>query len=119
MRWLIFALLFVSCGPASMEEFQCEGERVALALTRDLEKVESLQDLKAESPQLKKKFAELVDLMLAARKYQLKHPDEEAPNEPNLDISNSLKAEFVRIYRIEGCQEIMEEIQRESLYRLK
>lgn len=118
MRWFLIALWLVSCAPTSMEEFRQEGESIVLSLIQCLEKIETPADLKAESPRLKKKFAELADLMAAAKKCQLKTPKKDAL-EPNLEISDSLKAEFVRIYRIEGCQEIMEEIQRESLHSLK
>lgn len=120
MRKKICALLIllVSCSPGSLEEYQLEGENIAKALLRHLERVESVGDLIKEGPKLKKEYALLVQVMIAAKIYQNKHPDEEVSEPIGLEVSEALKNEFMRIYQLEGCQEVMEGLQRESLHKL-
>lgn len=119
MRRYLFAFFFlVSCGPHTREEYRCEGESVARQLHSDLTRIESLSDLKAEAPKIKKRFINLTDLMIRAKKRQRMQTDEFDVDEKNTYLSDQLKAEFIRIYQIEGCQKLMEDLQRESLHRL-
>lgn len=123
MRYLreiiIGSLLFCGgCSPSSIEEFQFEGEDIARGLLKQLEKVHSMSDLKREGPKLKKEYASLVEVMIAAKKFQNRHPDEEVPRIQRLEVSEALKKEFMRIYQLEGCAELMEALQRESLHKL-
>ena len=119
MKYLLFLSLFclIGCSPTSLDEYHYEGESVARQLLIDLEKVNSQEELISQSSKLKKRFSTIVDLVIAARKHQLKHPDDEITTMEHT-ISDLLKNEFTRIYQIEGCQGIMESMQRESLHRL-
>lgn len=107
-----------SCGPSTPEEYRCEGESIIRLLCKDLQKVESASDLKTEGPKIKKRFAELTRLMILAKKRQLSHPDEWMLEQPSTYLSDELKTEFIRIYQLDGCQKLMEDLQRESLHRL-
>jgi hypothetical protein len=113
------ALVFLtSCSPGSIREYQIEGEDVARNITKILERVNSPQDLERESLKLKKEYALLVKVIIDAKKYQNNHPEEEVRGVFSSEVSDSLKKEFMRIYQIEGCQDVMEALQRESLHKL-
>jgi len=120
MRKKIFALLIIlsGCSPSSLEEYQVEGENIARAILKHLEKVESVSDLVREGPKLKKEYALLVQVMIQAKKYQGGHPNEEVSEPIGVEVSDALKKEFMRVYQLEGCQEVMEGLQRESLHKL-
>ena len=114
----ILVVLLYGCSPSSLEDYHWEGENIAKAILYSLEKVESTHDLAHEGVRLKKEFARLTRLIIAASKYQSKHPSEEIRELIGFEVSEKLKKEFIRIYQIEGCQQVMEELQRESLHRL-
>ncbi len=117
-RLAICILLITSCSPSSIDEFQLEGEDIAKELLKELVKVHSLSDLKREGPKIKKEYLHLVDVMIAAKKYQNRHPNDEVPGQIGLEASEALKKEFIRVYQLEGCSELMEALQRESLHKL-
>lgn len=117
---IFITLLAAACSPSSLDDFKKEGEAVSKSLVVILQKIETREDLTNASPKLKKKFEELVDLMIAARKYQILHPEEESFNilEYELPSNEDLITELKRIYSIEGGREIIEDTQREALLRL-
>lgn len=106
------------CSPSSLEEYYYEGESLGKELLRDLESIQTAADLYQNQAKLKKRFKMLVKLMIAAKEYELSHKEEELSFSPNRHMSEALKKEFIRIYQIEGCQEMMENLQRESLHKL-
>ena len=120
MKKIFLVCLFfgISCSPGSIDEFRLEGEWIAKSILERLQKVESLSDLVKEGPRLKKEFALLVKVMIEAKKYRFENPEEEAPMPIRLEVSEALKQEFIRVYQFEGCAEVMEGLQRESLHRL-
>jgi hypothetical protein len=120
MKYKVFFLGMFLCGcsPSSLEEYRYEGENLAREIAWELARVHSEEDLVAVAPRVKKKFAAMVDLMVAARRHQKKRGEGENPWGGSEEASDFLKEEMMRIYEIEGCREAMQEIQRESLHRL-
>jgi hypothetical protein len=116
-RFLCLLVLLGGCAPDSLEDFRHEGEALLRALTEELQHVQTREELLEAAPKLRSHFAQLADLMIQARQYQQKHPEEDLP-EGDAACSAALYAELVRIYRIEGGREIVEKAQRESLLRL-
>ena len=116
--FLVLAFLLSSCSPSSSREYQLEGEDIAKAILKRLERVQSAGDLVREGPKLKKDYAKLVQVMIAAREYQERCPLEEVALQPRMEVSDALKREFMRVYQLEGCHELMEALQRESLHKL-
>jgi len=116
--FFLILILLIGCDPGSMEEYRYEGESVSRLLCNDLVKIESTGDLKAQAPKLKKKFVQLTELMIKAKKHQLMHPEEVQIREVNMYLSDQLKMELMRLYQIEGCQMVIEDLQRESLHKL-
>lgn len=109
-----------SCSPNSLEEFRYEGESRCKELIETLQKIHNRDELVRAEPLLKKKFEDLVNLMIRAREFQENHPDEE----PSLPLSSEnirsaqLEEELRRIYALEGGREIIERAQQEALVRL-
>lgn len=118
LRFFFLALIFVSCSPNSKEEWRLEGANISRDLIESFKEIHSLDELERKAPRIKKKFNKLVDLVIAAKKYHMKHPDEEESKvRPEL-VNELLKAELIRIYQIDGCQPYLEEIERDSLHKL-
>jgi hypothetical protein len=114
MIWLLF-LLLAGCARQSTEDFQEEGESHVRRLTAILQDVHHRDELAARLPQLKKEFEELVDLMIAARHYQIEHPHADFEDRAK---DEEFLYELQRIYRLEGGREGIEKAQREALLRL-
>src|SRR5690349_1989928 len=97
--WVSLFLL-LACSSNSLEDFHDEGvERVRL-LVLELKTIETQEQLGLAAKPLKKHFEKLVDLMIRARKFQLKNPEAEVP-EVSL-TGGGLKEELIRIYAMEG-----------------
>ena len=116
--YCVFLLLFCGCGPSSSEDFRREGEAISRLIARDLKKLKSREELVQAEPLLKKRFSDLVDLMIEARKFQQKHPEEIALEDLEHEVSDDFLVELKRIYHLEGGREIIENCQREALIRL-
>jgi len=112
----LLLLLLCSCGSKSLRDFDGEAERICKLLTKELQKVETREELLEAEGKLGPLFQQLVDLMLSAESYAKQHLEEaelfsNAYDEPLLE-------EMMRVYRIEGGREIVERAQREALIRL-
>jgi hypothetical protein len=120
MQWVLIGVLFLcSCSPNSSKEFYREGNARSEALIRDLEKIETRQQLIHAESKLKKHFESLVILMIEAREFQQKKldaPDIEAIEESS--ANERLETELRRIYAIEGGREIIERAEAEGLAKL-
>lgn len=114
----LLCLLQAACSPTTLSEYQLEAEGVAKALIDDLEKVQTERDLVEKAPRLKKRYHQLVDLMIAAKKHERQHPEEEREGSLGREVSEALRCELFRVYMLEGCKEKLEEIERESLHKL-
>jgi hypothetical protein len=111
-------LFLTGCAPGSLEEYCFEGEGTMRKLILECKNIHSKEDLVAERPKIKKNLTHLTDLMIAAKKFQMKNPEEEFTLNLSYAVSNQLKEELSRIYKIEGCRQLMEEMERESLHKL-
>jgi hypothetical protein len=120
MRVLFFSLiLLIGCAPSSSQEFRQEGEALCRSLAKDLQKVDSREDLIKMTPLLKKRFLQVAELMMQARAFQRKHAGEAmVEDHGDLLASEVLMMEMKRIYMIEGARKIMEDTQREALFTL-
>jgi hypothetical protein len=111
--------LLIGCQPTSLEDFQWEGSSHARLLLRDLQKIESRDDLNKIEPFLKKDFHKIVDVIIQARNFQQKNPEAEISFQNINPILNaSLRDELKRIYEIEGGRECIERVQREAMLKL-
>ncbi len=117
---LLIVLVFVSCGPRSLEDYRREGRQSVRSLTKELSRIQSRQDLITEGPKIKKKFNEMVDLIIAARQfYESRLSEEMVPlNEEDREASDKLREEIDRIERIQGAEALLTKYREEALDRL-
>lgn len=117
--YLLALLLLAGCGPNSLDDYHREGEASSRKLVKELRAIHTQEELLDHQPRLKAHFNELVNLVIAARKYQVTH-HEECPLLPAEDdaASQDLFVELRRIYAIEGGKETIERAQKEALIRL-
>ena len=110
----------MGCSPGSLSDYRHEGESACRDIIGDLQKIEKREDVARLEPVLKRKFEKLVSVIIEARKFQIKYPEEALalPIALESDVSDLLKEELQRVYRIEGGQEIVERAQREAMLRL-
>jgi len=115
----ILALL-TGCGPRSLQDFADEGENVTLQLIQELEPLQSREELLTAAPRIKQLFEQLVTLIISAKEFREKHPKAEsiALSERNHELSEQLRFELNRIYKIDEGREIIEKCQNEALNRL-
>lgn len=118
---LVCLMVFVAgCSPGSLKDFRHEGESVCRDIIDDLQRVETHDDIAKLEPALKRHFEKLVSIIIQAREFQIKYPEEALAfqGQQEAEVSDILKEELQRIYRIEGGKEIVERAQRESMLRL-
>lgn len=118
MRYWIWLLLLCGCTPSSSKDFQQEGEARCRLLIKDLQKIETRDQLLSQESHLKKHFEALVDLMIAAREFQERHWDDFTQDPEENSAEAPLQEELRRIYAIEGGREIVERAEHEALVRL-
>jgi hypothetical protein len=115
---LLPLFLMAACSPNSLDDFRHEGESQSRALLLDLKKIESREQLIQSEPKLKRHFEELIALMIEARTFQQKHPDDLSSSEGQSRSDQELREELRRIYEMEGGREIVERAQQDALVRL-
>ena len=117
-KFIVICLLLLSCTPSSYDGFYREGESLAYAVAKDLEKVETLEDLKQIEGRLKKKFDKLTDLMIAVERFNQGMVGQVTTGR-NTFASDKLKFQMERIYAMEGGKEAFEAIAQESLQKIQ
>ncbi len=104
-----------------MDDFREEGEAISRSITKELLAIHSRNELLAAAPRLKVLYGRLVDVMIRSRTFQANQVvGSEALVSLSHDsqVSDALRTELNRIYRIEGAFEIMEKCQEDALHRL-
>lgn len=115
-----FTTLFLSCSSRNLEDFRDEGEGITRALTAELKKIRSRDDLLVHAPKLKELFESLVDVIIKAEEYKNTHLEAELPLAPKKEqsASDQLRIELNRVLHIDGGREVIEKVQEEALNRL-
>ena len=119
LAFVFIVLCLVGCGQRSAEDYRDDGQRLATELTHKLKAIRTKEQLQAAQDAIKADFDGLVDLMIRAREWRLRHPqtkelDPLASDSVNID----LQAQLRRVSRIAGCLEILEKCQDGALNRL-
>ncbi|MDP1836037.1 MAG: hypothetical protein Q8K75_08955 [Chlamydiales bacterium] len=117
---IIFLFLCSGCSSRSQEDFQQEGQRIAVLLTHELQSIHTREELLQRSSKLNQLFEELVEVAIAARQYRQQHPWEELVElkREEEQVNVRLQAELARVCRLEGGREAIEKCQEASLMRL-
>lgn len=114
----LFFILLLSCTQKTLDDYREEGEKTTRTLILELKNIHSQDDLLKARQRLQKLFNSLVDTMIAAKEYQQTHQDSFELSKKNHDLSEKLRYELIRIYKINGCRELMEKYQDQALQRL-
>lgn len=90
------------------------------SLIGELQSIRTRDQLLASTAKLKRLFERLVDLMIAAENFKLAHPelDKGLSAGPNHELSDQLRIELNRLYRMDGGRQIVEKYQEKALHRL-
>lgn len=109
--WVAFLLLVWSCTPASLEDLRCQAEAEMSRLLIDLRAIETKEDIQKASKRLKKRFNQIAELLIEAKKF--------SPKEVEFSqVGEELFIEFARIYEIPGGREAIEIAQLEAVHIL-
>ena len=124
LKFSCLSLLFLfmnSCGSNSLEDFREEGQGIIRSLIAELQTIHNRNQLIASSHRLETHFNRLADVMIAAEEFHLKHPKTEKLETTSFDseLSDQLRSELNRIYRIEGGKQILEKTQEKALRKLE
>jgi hypothetical protein len=113
---LITILQLNSCSPSTPEDYKQEAQASTKKLLKTLKKISTKEEIFQHKESIKKEINSLVDLMIEAREAQ-RFSTFEVSSSSNT-TSSLLRSELIRLYQIEGAQEVIEKIQSESLRRL-
>lgn len=120
MRFFFVSLIFfflTSCSPPSLDDYHEESKSLVHALSEVLKHTQTRDELIENMPQLKRLFNNLVDVMIACHQCQNKMPRKALTAEEHRQ-SDALRQEINRLCRIQGCRELIEQCQEESLHKL-
>jgi hypothetical protein len=122
MRKFVLLLLIVlaSCSSPTLEDYREEGESITRSLIKQFQSIYSREDLVHAEYKIKLLFNRLVNVMMDAHALREKlsvHTIAPLSADERL-LSDKLRAELNRLYRLEGGREMIERWQEEPLYRL-
>lgn len=115
LRFLILILLAAcSRGP---EEVREDAQGVMRAMVAEFKKMHGREELMEKEGKIQLLFDKLVLILAEAENYLAKHPEYEGLEFKwkDQDLSDELKGEINRLYRLEGCKEIIEGCQKKAL----
>lgn len=110
MFLILILFLFSACSYDSYEDFREEGNGIVRSLVKELKKVNSRDDLPVVSSHLERLFLRLSQLMIAAQQFEAQNPQLAVPGLSAKDraLSDQLRGELNRIYRLEGSKDAIE-----------
>lgn len=112
--FLFFLFFLIGCSPSTLDEWRMEGISTVRELVKELEAIDTFKDLVAKKKVIKRKYLRLVEIMIEADKYI----EDENTTEINTFYSDMLRMQYIRLFQIQGCQELLYDIQKESLHKL-
>ncbi|WP_068467749.1 hypothetical protein [Candidatus Protochlamydia phocaeensis] len=117
---LALVLLLAGCGPRSLDDFKEEGKGITRTLIQELQSIYTRDQLVASTSKLQRLFDKLADVMIAAREFRHKNSqlDSVILTKQDHELSDTLRIELNRIYRLEGGRQIIEKCQESALHRL-
>ncbi|MBS0272688.1 MAG: hypothetical protein JSR85_08615 [Proteobacteria bacterium] len=113
-------LIASSCGSRSLDDFEEEGEGVTRSLIQELKAIHTRDQLLVASSRLQRQFDRLVTIIIAAEEFSLSHPELEKGGgmRHNHELSDQLRVELNRLYRLEGGRQMIEKCEEKALHRL-
>ena len=118
MLWIFSIIGFLGCSSPKLQECQKKGQKIVKEMLADLSTVENKEDMQRVAPRVKKHVENLTSLMIEAKIVQRKSKDFFADLMISEELSERFQAETARLIAIEGVENILSEIEQESLHRL-
>ncbi len=114
---LILAVSLSGCSNKSPEYFQKKGQAIVQELIIDLQKIDDLESLREAIPTLQAHFDALSDVMIEARKWQIK-TGKTCSVQPDPSINQHLVSELNRLLRNPLARHFIEKSQQTALEKL-
>lgn len=113
---LFFIIIFSACSN-DYDDYREEGRTVVRSLIKELKKIQSRDDLLVFAPKLERQFAELAQVMVAARRFEDENPQQAKPELwiKDYELSERLRDELNRICRLEGGRETLDKCRKPAL----
>jgi hypothetical protein len=116
---IFLLLLLVGCQPHTPDEYRREGERLMNTLSQELEQINSREELVKEQGRLSLLFMQIAKLAVRAQE----DLDRQVTvgggiASCNAELNERLRQQLIRIYKIEGGREIIEEAQKKAVIQL-
>lgn len=115
---LIVLLFATACRAKSPEHFLAQGRFVNQELLAEIQAIDDLDDLIEALPRLERLFGRLVDVMIEAKKWQIKHKACWPATPEDRQLSLELQAELARLYEMPSARALIEKCQETALLRL-
>ena len=111
---ILAGTLLGACQSGSYAKFKEKGNSKSKSLIDELKMVRTKDQLIERRHFLRRYFDDLADLNDQAKTYALNHPSEPLPllDSESKELSDLLKAELLRVYRLDGGREIIDECRR-------
>jgi hypothetical protein len=108
-------VVFSACAPPTVGDFHREGEAAAKALTEEMRKIQSQDDLRVAIPKLRKNYIRLARLAIAVKDLKESGAEPLMPSQAN----DELFAEISRLYELPGGKDLLIAAERDALKLLK
>jgi len=118
LAFALFLLFLTSCSSNASDRFLAQGRAINQELLHDLEEIQDIDALLVILPQLERRFNQLVEVMIQARRYQIKKKCSWQPLEEDRLLSKELAQELHRIYQIPAARSLIEKSQESALMKL-
>ena len=108
---LIVAIsLLGACQSSSYSKFKEKGQSKCKSLIDELKMIRTKDQLVEKRHFLQRHFDDLAELNDQAKSYAVHHPSEPVPllDPESKELSDQLKAELLRVYRLDGGVEIID-----------
>lgn len=116
--FLIFLILFLTaCSSESPHTLREEGVSKTRSLISVFRKIRTREQLLDHTEEITRYLKEFASVMQTAEIYYVTHPEETIPplSKQEQELSDELKMHLNRLFRLDGCQEVIEKCQRGAL----
>ncbi|MCE2982690.1 MAG: hypothetical protein LW832_03890 [Parachlamydia sp.] len=116
--FILIAIIFV-INLKTMNDFKEEGRSITRTLITHLQKIQTRDRLLVSAKSLQGLFEQLGNVMVSAEAYNRRHPNQEIVfTQLDHELSDALRMELERVYRIEGGREVIETCQKTARQKL-
>lgn len=107
--FFVLVSLLSACQSGSYDGFKEKGKSETRLLIRTLKMIKTKDQLVENQQEIKRHFKNLGELHKNVQLYASLHPQEELPalNSQDHALSEELRAEILRVYRLDGGREII------------